>query len=180
MKTLRSWHFLISFHMVKEDIIQNKVQSYLSKNTLTALVNADIHFAQDMEYFFCAEYISDIKQIQGVTYLVICLSYGRTLDGHKIIAGMLQNPTAHQQLVQTEQAYKFLKNIRGSPAHWQHELCDVLAMVHYLGIPTWFMTLSASDLPWPEMIQAVALQLGRRLSRDDVLKMSIAQRSTYL
>ena len=30
------------------------------------------------------------------------------------------------------------------------------------------------------MIQAVALQLGRRLSRDDVTKMSIGQRSTYL
>ena len=30
------------------------------------------------------------------------------------------------------------------------------------------------------MIQAGALQLGRRLSRDDVMKMSIAQRSTYL
>ena len=40
--------------------------------------------------------------------------------------------------------------------------------------------LSAADLHWPEMIQAVALQLGRRMSRDDVLKMSIAQRSTYL
>ena len=42
------------------------------------------------------------------------------------------------------------------------------------------MTLSAADLQWPEIIQAVALQLGRRLSRDDVMKMSIAQRSTYL
>ena len=30
------------------------------------------------------------------------------------------------------------------------------------------------------MIQTVALHLGRRLSRDDVLKISIAQRSTYL
>ena len=27
MKTLRSWHFLISFHMMKEDIIQNELQS---------------------------------------------------------------------------------------------------------------------------------------------------------
>ena len=53
-------------------------------------------------------------------------------------------------------------------------------MLHSLGIPTWFLTLSAADLHWPEMIQAVALQLGRRLSRDDVMKMSIAQRSTYL
>ena len=53
-------------------------------------------------------------------------------------------------------------------------------MLHSLGIPTWFLTLSAADLHWPEMIQAVALQLGRRLSRDDVMKMSIAQRSTNL
>ena len=93
---------------------------------------------------------------------------------------MLQNPTALQHLVQTEQEYKFLKNIRGSHAYWQHELYDVLAMLCCLGIPTWFLTLSAADLHWPEMIQAVALQLGRRLSRDDVMKMSIGQRSTYL
>ena len=133
-----------------------------------------------MEYLFCAQYISDIKQIQGDTNLAICLSHGRTLDGQKITAGMLQNPTALQHLVQTEQTYKFLKNIRGSPAYWQHELYDVLAMLHSSGILTWFLTLSAVDLHWPEMIQAVALQLGRRLSRDDVMKMSIAQRSTYL
>ena len=53
-------------------------------------------------------------------------------------------------------------------------------MLHSLGIPTWFLTLSTADLHWPEMIQAVALLLGIRLSRDDVLKMSFAQRSTYL
>ena len=114
-----------------------------------------------MEYLFCAQYISDIKQIQGNTNLAIHLSCGRTLDGQKITAGMLQNPTALQHLVQTEQAYKFLKNITGSSAYWQHELYDVLAMLHSLGIPTWFLTLSAADLHWPEMIQAVALQLGR-------------------
>ena len=133
-----------------------------------------------MEHLFCAQYISHIKQIQGDTYLAICLSHGRTLNGDKTIVQMLQNPTALKQLIQTEQAHKFLKNIRGSPVYWQHELYDVLAMLHSLGIPTWFLTLSAADLCWPEMIQAVALQLGRRLSRDDVLKMSIAQRSTYL
>ena len=53
-------------------------------------------------------------------------------------------------------------------------------MLHSLAIPIWFLTLSAADLHWPEMIQAVALQLGRRMSRYDVMMMSIAQRSTYL
>ena len=82
------------------------------------MLNVDICFAQNIEYLFCAQYISDIKQIQGDTYLAICLCCGRTLDGQKITAGMLQNPTALQQLVQTEQAYRFLKNNRGPPAYW--------------------------------------------------------------
>ena len=53
-------------------------------------------------------------------------------------------------------------------------------MVQTVGIPTWFLTLSAADLHWPEMIQAVAVQFGRKLPQKDVLKMSIAHRSRYL
>ena len=97
MKTLRSWHFLISSHMVKEDIIQNEVQSYLYRKYFQQhLLNVDICFVQNMEYLFCAQYISDIKQIQGDIYLAIHLSCGRTLDGHKITVGLLQNCTALQ------------------------------------------------------------------------------------
>ena len=84
---------------------------------------------------------------------------------HKITAGHLQNPAVVEQLVRKEQAYKFLKNVRGSPAYWQDQLYDVLAMLQMLGIPTWFLALSHADLHWPEMIQAVAVQFGRKLSQ---------------
>ena len=40
--------------------------------------------------------------------------------------------------------------------------------------------LVSADLCWPEMIQIVAVQFGRKLSQKDVLKMSIADRSRYL
>ena len=49
-----------------------------------------------------------------------------------------------------------------------------------LSIPTWFLTLSAADLRWPEMIQAVAVQFGKKLTQKDVQQMSIKDRSTYL
>ena len=49
-----------------------------------------------------------------------------------------------------------------------------------LGIPTWFLTLSAADLHWPEMIQAMAVQFGKKLTQKDVEKMSMKDRSTYL
>ena len=108
------------------------------------------------------------------------LSHSRTQDGHRITAGILRNPQQMHQLVRNQQAYKFLRNIRGSPPYWQHELYDVLAMLQSLGILTCFLTLSAADLHWPEMIQAVAIQFGTKLSRTDVMKMSIQQRSHYL
>ena len=34
-------------------------------------------------------------------------------------AGQLQNPAVVEQLVRNEQAYKFLKNVRGPPVYWQ-------------------------------------------------------------
>ena len=82
--------------------------------------------------------------------------------------------------MRNEQAYKFLKNVSGSRAYWQDQLYDVLAMLQMLSIPTWFLTLSAADLHWPEMIQAVAVQFGKKLTQKDVLKMSIADRSKHL
>ena len=77
----------------------------------------------------------------------------------------LQNPAVLEQLVRNEQAYKFPKNVRGSPAYCQDQLYDVLSMLRTLGIPTWFLTLSVADLQWPEMIQAVAVQFGKKLSQ---------------
>ena len=64
------------------------------------------------------------------------LSQGRTLQGHKITAGQLGNTAVLEQLIRNEEASKFLKNVRGSPAYWQDQLYDVLAMLQTLGIPT--------------------------------------------
>ena len=48
-------------------------------------------------------------------------------------------------------------------------------MLRMLNIPTWFLTLSAT-----EMIQAVPVQFGKKLTQKHVLKMSIADRNKYL
>ena len=152
------------------------IQKYFQQ----CLLNVDIHIAQNMEYLFCAQYIADIKQIQSDANLAIHLSCGRTFHGERITAGMLCNLNAIKQLVRTEQAYTFLKNVCGSSAYWQNELYDVLAMLHSLGIPTWFLTLSAAGLHWPKIIQAIAVQIGQHLSHKDIFKISIAERSRYL
>ena len=107
------------------------------------------------------------------------MSRGRTLNGQNITAGLLRDTESLQQLIRTEQAYKFLKNIRGSPAYWQSELYDVLAMLRSLGIPTFFLTLSAADLHWPEMIQAIGAGCGMDIPTDVVRKMTVTGMGGY-
>ena len=53
-------------------------------------------------------------------------------------------------------------------------------MLRNLGISTFFLTLSAADLHWPEMVHAVASQYGKCLTHEDVLRMSMKQKSDYL
>ena len=96
-----------------------KVKLPIRKYFQQWLLNVYGRFAQNIEYLFCAQYIADIKQIESDAALAICLSQGRTLRGHMITAGQLQNPAVVEQLFRNEQAYKFLKNVRGTPAYWQ-------------------------------------------------------------
>ena len=49
-------------------------------------------------------------------------------------------------MIQRDDAYRFLKNVRDLPAYFQKVMYDVLAMIRQLGLPTWFLTLSAADV----------------------------------
>ena len=158
-----------------------KVKLPIRKYFQQQLLNVDGRFAQNIEYLFLCTIYSRHKTNREwcyISHLLICEE--EHLEGTEITAGQLWNPAVVEQLVRNEQAYTFLKNVRGSPAYWQDQLYDVLAMLCMLSIPTWFLTLSAADLHWPEMIQAVAVQFGQILTQKDVLKMSIADRSKYL
>ena len=82
--------YFSSDRMVKMDMCK-----YLQQR----LLNADGRYAQNMEYIFCAQYISDIKQIQSDANMTIHLLQGCTLDGNKITATALHNPHVLQRLV---------------------------------------------------------------------------------
>ena len=42
-------------------------------------------------------------------------------------------------------------------------------MIRTQGIPTWFLTLSAADMKWPEVIQAIAAQYQTTYTEEEVL-----------
>ena len=56
---------------------------------------------------------------------------------------------------------------------------DVLGMIRQLGIPTWFLTLSAADMQWPDVIQTTR-QYGYTFTDEEVAAMSFDEKSKWL
>ena len=143
-------------------------------------MNVDGRFASNIEYIFSGQYATELKHIQGNISMAMLLKGGRSYKGRNITAGMLRDSAFISNMVKQEDAYKFLKTVRGSPAYWQNELFDILAMLRQFGTPTFFLTLSVADYQWPEIIQAIASQRGEMLTDEDVHAMSWEQKSMYL
>ena len=87
--------------------------------------------------------------------------------GQVLTAGAIRNQQVLSDMIQKDYdyAYRFLKNVGGSPAYFQRVMYDVLG-IRQLGIPTWFLTLSAADIQWPDVIQTLARQYGTILTDD--------------
>ncbi|XP_078692147.1 uncharacterized protein LOC144922342 [Branchiostoma floridae x Branchiostoma belcheri] len=144
------------------------------------LLHKDGRFAKDIEYLLAAQYSVEAKQIKDSIQINLRQTRGHTFQNRKINAGLMKNLDNVQAMLRTDNAFKFLTNVRGSPPYWNKALLDLLAYVRQLGIPTWFLTLSAADMQWPEVIQSIAHQYGRNLTADDIKNMTWQEKSNWL
>ena len=55
----------------------------------------------------------------------------------------------------SDSCYGFMHNMRGTIADWQRAKLDLLAMFRTLG-PTFFITLTADDMNWPDLLYVLA------------------------
>ena len=68
-----------------------------------------------------------------------------------------------------------------SGVHHHTTFLDLLAMMRQLGTPTWFFTMSAADLQWPDMIRTIARQYGVHYQSDEeIAKLSFEERSNWV
>ena len=144
------------------------------------LLDVDGRFSGDVEYLLAAQYAAEYQQINSLTSVVMRQVRGRMYRGERVTAGDLKDPARLSELIQRDKAYKLLKQVCGTPAYWQKVHYDVLAMIRQLGIPTWFLTLSAAEMKWPEVIQIIARQYGEILSDEAVSNMTWEEKTTWL
>ena len=104
----------------------------------------------------------------------------RQKPSRQFTASQARDQTVLSQFVRKDKAYSFMKNIRGSPPYYQRTFYDLLAMICQLGTPTWFFTLSAADLKWPDVIQAISKQYDVHYTDDEVAALSFVDKSNWL
>ncbi|CAF4101592.1 unnamed protein product, partial [Rotaria sordida] len=55
-------------------------------------------------------------------------------------------------LIHNDDAFTFLRCDQSSPAFWELKKKEVMAMIRQLGCPTLFLTLSAAETKWEDLI----------------------------
>ncbi|XP_033758253.1 uncharacterized protein LOC117340598 [Pecten maximus] len=71
-----------------------------------------------------------------------------------------------------EHFYGFMKGIRGSAAYWNASKLDLLALINAKGPMTWFLTLSANDMNWDDLMVVLCQQLNLPHSKEDIAKLT--------
>ncbi len=133
------------------------------------LYNKDSRWRDNVVWLFWALNNFEMRKLQNE---ISILSRIKKQNSQLLTAGDLTNPTSES----LSKSYMFMKNIRGTAAYWKDQLLDLLARINTLGPPTFFVTLTANDLHWPELFMLI----NPTLTEEAVAQMSSADRLELL
>ncbi|XP_051272040.1 LOW QUALITY PROTEIN: uncharacterized protein LOC127372410 [Dicentrarchus labrax] len=77
------------------------------------ILNADGRFAQNVDYIFFAQYMSEVEKV--VSSVSIALRKGKGGQFKNVTTSVLNDEEQFKQLLQFDDGYRFLKPIRGTP-----------------------------------------------------------------
>ncbi|XP_026010111.1 uncharacterized protein LOC113013437 isoform X1 [Astatotilapia calliptera] len=129
----------------------------------TRLFSADTRFATDQSYLFFAQFVTETHMASNSMSIQLRKGKAITKDERKISNRMLQNKDEVEKLINNKDATRFMKPLRGTPAYWEKALKDLHAMVRQLGKPTFFLTFSAAEMRWPEVVEVIKTQQGEQV-----------------
>jgi hypothetical protein len=104
------------------------------------LLNRDSRFRKNIPFLFYA--LTEVEKLRALSAVSVC-SRITTVDGEP-------------QPFSKDNLHLYLKGIRGTASYWREATSDLFAMIGTLGCPTFFLTLSANDLNWSDLHQALA------------------------
>ena len=90
--------------------------------------------------------------------------------GQKITAKTLLNEQSRKNIVKLDDGYQIFKNKRSSPPYFEIKKKNLMAMICQLGIPTLFISLSAADTKWIDLLSSIKTLLTDRLCPNEEIE----------
>jgi hypothetical protein len=108
----------------------------------------------------------------------LCLRKKKT---SKVTAGEILGGDSLKNLIDHDDGFRVLKKVRTSPSFWEQKLKNILAMIRQLGIPTLFLTLSAAESKWPELLVMLKWILDKqRITEDQALSLPYEDKASLI
>ena len=95
-------------------------------------------------------------------YLRKGYSQNRSLNAQQVLDGEYVS-----KLVQEDEAYKVLVGDRSSPSYWQLKMKELMSMIRQIGKPDLFLTLSAAETKWNELLVILVFNLTEQVINED-------------
>jgi len=116
------------------------------------------------------------KVVQAIQ---ICLR--KKNQNEKLTAACVRNIESIRNLLEHDDGYAVFKNLRSSPSYWKQQTKKVLAMVRQLGKPAFFITLSAAETKWTELIQMlIKIHRNEDITEEEISNLSFEQVSMFI
>ena len=133
------------------------------------LRSVDTRVASHIPNIFWKAKHKQIKQIMDKVTLAVRRNKTK---GKKITASMLLDEQERNNIVKLDEGYYIFRTIRTSPPYFDSKKKDVMAMVRQLGIPTLFLSLSAADTKWDNLLICLGkLLIDKNFSQVDLDKL---------
>lgn len=136
-------------------IFGGKSRKIANKNvSMTDSIKWEIRYFKSETTVHRLLYLAKIKLEQDVLNSVQ-ITMKKKVNAKAVTALQALNPGFISELLQHNEGLKFLSNITNSPSYWAAQKKKVFAMIRQLGRPVFFLTVSAVETNWPELIQGL-------------------------
>ncbi len=141
------------------------------------LRSKDRRVAQSVPNIFYKLKKLQIRQIQGSASLSLrkCKSKGKIYT-----AGDLKSESCVDKLINLDEGFRVLRNLRGSPPYFERCKKDLFAMIRQLGKPTWFCSFSAAETRWIHLIKILDRLIDNKDYSDEEVKQMTWQKISEL
>ena len=103
------------------------------------------------------------KQINQIRQQVPFALRRNQSKGNKITVKTLLNKETRQQIMKYDDGYKYSKIFDQVHHILNIKRKDLMAMIRQLGIPTLFISLSAANTKWTELLQSIYLLIHKKI-----------------